>query len=404
MSSYRASKTLALTLPFTIHFAIEHQDALAGKTVIFEWSPHIHGFTESGFVLLRHLASDLEVIAVDHSGLVDISRHGPMLVNGWNQGLWELGPEGSVTFQTALPARYQKLLRAGETYTLLWPGGEVALWEYGTIREHIGRELDDRPAPLILPGGPHVTFSTYAELPPWPMREEREAQVGFDRANLDEQKWRFEQNRVKATFPPVKHIERDPDAPNFRVSLNCPPTIHSKGILEVAVKVTYEEQETARPVTFHTRVFEDYDNYQLGRYRNGAWENYNDESGGCSFRIVDDPDVPVIVGQDGHFASLQPGESWMTSQRIGYNWTELPDDAENGEIFRYVFIGETVDWWNWGSKADHEGTIVKLPCYLAGPVVDPKDNHGRPQLVVQTSNVIDFSLVISSHEPSIASL
>ncbi|KAH7380165.1 hypothetical protein BKA66DRAFT_442479 [Pyrenochaeta sp. MPI-SDFR-AT-0127] len=388
-----ASKNLSLTLPFTIHFAIEHEDALAGKTIIFEWSPHIHGFTESGFVLLHHVNNNLEVVAVDHSGLVDISRHGPLLVNGWNQGLWELGAEETVTFQTAVPARYQKLLKAGETYTLLWPGGEVALWEKGTVREHIGRELDDKPTPLILPGGPHLTFSTHAELPPWPMREEREARVGFDRANLDEQKWRFEQNRPKATSSPAKHTERDPDAPNLRVSLECPSTFHSDNILEVTVKVTYEVQVTKQPITFHTHVFEDYDNYQLKRLRNGTWENYDDESGGCGFRIVDDPDVPVTVGQYGHFVSLQPGESWTTLQRIGYNWTELPEDAENGETFRYVFIGETLDWWNWGSKADHEETVVKLPCYLAGPVVDPKDNDGRPQLVVQTSNEVEFSLV-----------
>jgi hypothetical protein len=277
---------------------------------------------------------------------------------------------------------------------LLWPGGQLALWEYGTIREQIGRELDNKPAPLFLPGGPHVTFCTYEELPPWSMREEREAKVGFDRANLDERQWRFEQTRMKATFLPVDNRERDPDAPNLRVSLKCAPTIQSKGILEVAVRVTYEEQEqgTARPVTFHTRVFEAYDNYQLGRYRNGVWENYDDESGGSGFQIMDDPDVPVTVGQDNRFASLQPGESWTTSQHIGYNWTELPDDAENGEIFRYVFIGETVDWWDWGSKADHEATVVKLPCF-AGYVVDPKDNNGRPELVVQPSNVVGFSLI-----------
>ena len=108
---------------------------------------------------------------------------------------------------------------------------------------------------------------------------------------------------------------------------------------------------------------------------------------------MDNPDVAVNVGQDDHFASLQPGESWTTSQRLGYNWEELPNDAKNGEIFRYIFTGGSMDWWNWGSKADHEETVVKLPCFLWGPVVEPKDNDGRPKLGVTTSNVVEFSFM-----------
>jgi hypothetical protein len=382
-----------LTLPYTIHFTIKYLHALAGKPVIFEWSPHIHGFIESGFVLLHHATTDLEALTVDHSGLVDISRDGPLLVNGWNQNLWELTPEASVEFQTSLPGRYQMLLKPGETYTLLWPGGEVPTWDFGTIREHIGQELQERTHPLVLPGRSHITFSTHTEYPSWPMRAEREARVGFDMANLDERQWRFMQKRAKDPFPRTKHMERDPHAPHLSVALECPSTSRQNHLLEVTVKVTYEAQTTARPMTFHKRVFEDDESYQLGRLRNGTWENYDDENGGYGFRIVDDPDVSINVGQHDHFASLQPGESWTTTQRIGYNWTELPDDAANGEAFRYVFTCHSLDWWNWGSKADHEETVVRLPCYISGPVVDPKDNDGRPKLVAPTSNVVEFLFV-----------
>jgi hypothetical protein len=132
-------------------------------------------------------------------------------------------------------------------------------------------------------------------------------------------------------------LERDPNTSHLSVTLECSSTFRPGHLLEVTVKVTYEAQATARQVTFHTVIFEDDRNYQLGRLRSWAWANYDDEDAQCGFRIMDDPDVPINVGQDNHFTSLQPGESWMTTQRMGYNWTELPTDAANEEAFRYVF-------------------------------------------------------------------
>ena len=387
-----ASDKLSLTLPFPIVFTLERQSNSADKPLVVEWSAYSHGFAQSGFVLLHHTVTHLEILHVDHSGLVDISRHGPLLVNGWNPNLWELTPDRPVKFMHSLPARYQKLLKAGETYTLLWPGGEIALWEEGGVRDHIGRELRDRSDPLILPGGPHLTFTTHTESPPWPAREEREARRGFDRANFEEQKWRLEQRRAQETFPPTKNVQLNPNAPRLHVTLDCASSIVSSDILEVVVKVRYEAAETARPVTFHTYHFEHYDYYQLGRLQDGIWRNYDDQSASDGFFIVDDPDVAVIVGQDDHFASLHPGESWTTSQHIGHYFTELPNDARVGETFRYVFIGTELDWWDWGSKIDHADTVVKLPCFLNGAVMDPKDNEGRPPLVVKSSNVVEFSL------------
>ncbi|CAO2648047.1 Nn.00g089690.m01.CDS01 [Neocucurbitaria sp. VM-36] len=388
-----ASKTLSLTLPYAIQFAIKRQDGPAGKPVIFEWSPYIHGFAKSGFVLLHRTATNLEAITIDHSGLVDISRHEPLVVNGYNHDLWELAPGGSVIFQQTLPERFQKSLKPDETYTLLWPGSNIATWEYGTVREHINQEIKDKDRSLVLPGGPHVSFSVHTESQPWPMRLEREARVGFGMANLEEQDWRRRQNTTN-TFPPAKPIDRDPDAPNLSVLLECSSTFRQDILFDVTVKVTYQAEPTAQAIIFHTRLFEDSDYYQLGRLCNGIWENYDDEeSRGCGFLLVDSPDVAVNVGQSDHFASLQPGETWTTSQRLGYNWEELPNDAKNGEVFRYIFTGGSMDWWNWGSKADHEKTVVKLPCFIFGPVVDPKDNDGRPRLGVTSSNVVEFSFM-----------
>jgi hypothetical protein len=87
-------------------------------------------------------------------------------INGWIENLWELGPKGSFTMMFSLPEKSQKILDTNETYTLLWPGANIALWEYGTVREHMGQELHDKDQHLLLPGGPHITFSTYTETEP----------------------------------------------------------------------------------------------------------------------------------------------------------------------------------------------------------------------------------------------
>lgn len=46
-------------------------------------------------------------------------------------------------------------LVVGEKYELLWPGAEYALWDWGTLREHIGHKVGvDMGVPrAIIPGG-----------------------------------------------------------------------------------------------------------------------------------------------------------------------------------------------------------------------------------------------------------
>jgi hypothetical protein len=160
------------------------------------------------------------------------------------------------------------------------------------------------------------------------------------------------------------------------------------------LKVTYEAEASAQFVTFHTNVFEDDNSYQIGRLLDGNWVNYDDDDSGCGSggRIMDDPDVLVTVGQSEHFVSLRPGESWTTSQHLGIEaWYGVPYDVKDSETFRYVFCGGTLDWWDWGSKAEHAETVVKLPCFINGSVTDPRDNDRRPALIVPISNVIEYT-------------
>ncbi|KAE8314478.1 hypothetical protein BDV41DRAFT_563611 [Aspergillus transmontanensis] len=106
------------------------------------------------------------------------------------------------------------------------------------------------------------------------------------------------------------------------------------------------------------------------------------------YQIYDDPDIEVTPGQHPNFISLQPGERWTRMDNL-----ELPSDTEVGEVFKYEFNDRVLDWWDWGTKEDHLQTTVKLPCWINSDVLEPKDNEGRPAIVVPASNVVEFTIV-----------
>lgn len=49
-----------------------------------------------------------------------------------------------------MPKHFRDVLVNGEKYELLWPGGEIALWDWGTKMEFVGKELERRPG-IYLP-------------------------------------------------------------------------------------------------------------------------------------------------------------------------------------------------------------------------------------------------------------
>lgn len=48
-----------------------------------------------------------------------------------------------------MPERYYRALDAGDTYTLLYPSCEISIWDWGTIEEHLGREIKARSTSLV---------------------------------------------------------------------------------------------------------------------------------------------------------------------------------------------------------------------------------------------------------------
>jgi hypothetical protein len=132
------------------------------------------------------------------------------------------------------------------------------------------------------------------------------------------------------------------------------------------------------------------------RYSGGSevpWEGC-DLDDGCTpgFQIYDLPDQAVRVAEHDQFITLRPGESWTTTRRLQEKlWTLLPDDTRVGDSFLYGFDGAVLDWWDWGSTGEeHADTVVMLPCWTAGRVTDPRDNGGRPKLVVSHSEGVEF--------------
>ncbi|KAI1776483.1 hypothetical protein F4818DRAFT_439883 [Hypoxylon cercidicola] len=89
-----------------IHYPKAQNDA-QDRNFILHWSPTLDGFSPSGFVLLRHVESEagLEVVPVDYSGLIKLREEDAIVFDG---------------------RRFYRALHAGETYTLLYPGAELA--------------------------------------------------------------------------------------------------------------------------------------------------------------------------------------------------------------------------------------------------------------------------------------
>ncbi|KAK4204626.1 hypothetical protein QBC40DRAFT_272628 [Triangularia verruculosa] len=440
----KAKPELSLTLPYKIEFILRRakKDG-SNRPCIFRWSPDINGFSPSGLILLRHADSSdsdggLETCDVNHPKPLKFLSEDSILVDGQNAHLCELAPGGEARFTASLPARYYQALRAGEMYTVLYPGSEVAMWDWGTIKEHLGKEMKARAA-LMIPGGARVSFTVRAEEAPWPGRSGYEAQHGFEMANLAEQQWRRDEARkgmriIEGWPAPFGPEDRVPGAPILTVELKCAPTISLMGegavtvkahtytgqVCAVKLKVTYTGQvcgpngpashtATTRPITFrswsvvaglHEDVREGFDFF---RRRGGSgssseeqpWEPCDVHEEGCEgFQIYDGPDVAVRVVEDEDFTTLQPGESWTTTRYLhSPTRSHFPADTAVGDVFLYGFCGAWVEWWDWGGAEEHADTVVMLPCWIAGRVVDPRDNGRRPKLIVPHAEPVEFRIV-----------
>jgi hypothetical protein len=145
------------------------------------------------------------------------------------------------------------------------------------------------------------------------------------------------------------------------------------------------------PITFHTFRFRELDRrvwgFRLYYRENDQWCSHEPEGPYryAGFRYCDPVARNVGRNDQNEFAALRPGESWSFTREV----TDFPEKAAPGDIFRYRFKGVRLDWWDWGHLRDHENTVV----WIDESVYAPKDNGGRPMLIVPASNWVEFTLV-----------
>jgi hypothetical protein len=181
---------------------------------------------------------------------------------------------------------------------------------------------------------------------------------------------------------------------------------NTNAVIDLTIKVTYSgiaDSDSVKPITFHNETFRTgkvlREGICLYRLReDGRWERCKPDDGfGPGFGIFYNPPIAVNIGDlsdknSDRFTTLNLRESWTTQRRVqnGTSWTSLPDDVEMGDRFKYVVKGAIVNWWDWGTTEEHRNTVVQLPCWISGDVVEPGDNGGRPKIVVPASNEVEF--------------
>ncbi|KAK4096784.1 hypothetical protein N658DRAFT_458056 [Parathielavia hyrcaniae] len=394
-TSLHAPISLSLTtLPYPIRFTVRRLakgDTTDSRPCVFRFNPSLDAFSPDGLILLRHVwarGSDslLEPVLVDHGHNADGN---PASQDNDSQFFWELAAPGDeVSVTGTLPEKYYRAMGCDcYVYTLLLPGKGNVLWDWGTAQEHVGGDLKaGGVGKLVVPGGARVTFAASyfgeyrTEIPPWLKK-----------------------------LSPVEPTDRVPGAPYFTVAVKGSTIVKSYDHITVTLGFTYHgvtgvdgslEEGTATPVTFHSWAFTGSNGFtpQVQRRRGGSESDWEDceilENYGCSWNIYDEPDVEVYVGQrDDEFASLRLGESWTTTEHLHDHLDiSLPRDSTPGDRFRYRVMRSGADWWDWGSMEEHRETAVMLPCFIKANVTCPKNNGGRPKLVVPASEWFEFTL------------
>ncbi|KGO75767.1 hypothetical protein PITC_033510 [Penicillium italicum] len=302
------------------------------------WDPVEDGCSQSGTMLIYHGDEGLQLKEVDPEKL-PTKLLIPRQVTALDHYFKELVPGSSVSWKALLPSVHFEDAGPEVTYSMLWP---------------VDTLVPESP-PVVLPGLAYQSFVTlnyesdpeYFEDPPPPS--------------------------PRAISPSA----RVNGAPVFSVRISGPATLSMKDQASsiprhpLTVTVSYDARaelpHSGKPLTFRSFI--------------------SKQPGATGFTER----VPLNVGRnDGNnFWTLKPGEFWSFTREV----REFPNDAAPGDRFGYLFKGATLDWWNWGSLEDHEDTVVWVPGWLVAKVQDPRDNDGRPKIVVPASNAVEFTLV-----------
>lgn len=197
---------LCITTPFKIEFSITQlSGSTHNKNITYRWSAW-EDLAKGRFVLLHETATgELERVEVGMlQGLIDSMYSEEEQQSSVSESEVNHSAPGKRKIRVQhLTANYQTRLTPGETYHLIWPGGEIKLWEWGSLQELWNTQLqpradgDTRRPFLWLPPVAGVIFKAYEAETPFPERgvyiEHEGPHVSYDTANEIEMDWRMKQ-------------------------------------------------------------------------------------------------------------------------------------------------------------------------------------------------------------------
>lgn len=246
MEAYMPSNgaELCMTMPYRIHFTYTRPaDDVDGRPIVCRWTPWSN-LARRRFVLLHEkgTSGDVEPVEVGPlDGLVDSFYEGETTTcSAYNSAVWDLGPGKTFAPTGHLTANYQTRLVPGETYHLLWPGGVIDMWDWGTKDElgRVGKLLKSRAVQqqeeedeeedeekkkkklpvLVLRPAAGIKFKAVETDEPFPDRTKYIRRAGphtsYDTANQRERQWRLELQRRRDA---LTRISPEPISPGERV-------------------------------------------------------------------------------------------------------------------------------------------------------------------------------------------
>lgn len=212
---------LYITMVNYIEFTLTRVPGADGRPIACKWSPWKHLLaTGSLFLLHERSPGHLERVNVGVlEGLDEDNACGAATMTKTSKyDFWDISasPGDKVKLRSRLTANYQTKLVPGQRYHLLWPGGELTIWDWGSLRDHedhlptsddLGRKENSGLPRLVLLPAADVTFTAAEADEPFPDRGRFVMRDGphysYDHANTAEQRWRHlrEMERRRGDLP-----------------------------------------------------------------------------------------------------------------------------------------------------------------------------------------------------------
>jgi hypothetical protein len=177
------------------------------------------------------------------------------------------------------------------------------------------------------------------------------------------------------------------DLPHFEVKLFGPGEFSTSVDYHFTVSVKYENTSSnARSVTFRNDFLDWVINgigFSLLHHTSEGAKQIEQQGPDCLGQFLDDIPEYEDVSTSRNYQSLGPGESF----EMDFNLFEIEfaEGFEKGHIYSYRFNGGHLGWWDWGTKTEFQGTLVRT-----NSIAD--DN--RPQVFLPTSGELIFTVIL----------